>query len=205
MRVQSTDLGTVRYVAGVSPPLHCPALSMQRFTTMARPLAALLALLATSLLALPAEAQWKWKDKGGHVQYSDLPPPPGTAEQEILGRPSGPRRAIVQSSPAASAASNTAVVAAGASAAASRPADAELEAKRKKAEADQAAKVKAEEAKVAAARSENCARAKGQMRSLDSGVRIVRTNEKGEREFLDDKQRADETKHTRDVIAADCK
>jgi hypothetical protein len=32
----------------------------------------------------------------------------------------------------------------------------------------------------------------------------MRTNEKGEREYLDDKQRAEETKHAKDVIAADC-
>ena len=79
------------------------------------------------------------------------------------------------------------------------------EAKKKKAEADQAAKVKAEETKIAAAKAENCDRAKTQMRTLDSGVRIGRVNAKGEREILDDKQRADETKRTRDIIAADCK
>ena len=39
-------------------------------------------------LALPAEAQWKWKDKNGHIQYSDLPPPTGTPEKDILMQPS---------------------------------------------------------------------------------------------------------------------
>ena len=43
------------------------------------------------------------------------------------------------------------------------------------------------------------------MRTLDSGVRIARVTANGEREILDDKQRADETKRTRDIIAADCK
>ena len=38
-------------------------------------------------LPLPAEAQWKWNDKGGHIQYSDLPPPAGTPDQDILSRP----------------------------------------------------------------------------------------------------------------------
>jgi Domain of unknown function (DUF4124) len=172
---------------------------------MARPFAVLLALLATALLAMPAQAQWKWKDKGGHVQYSDLPPPSGTPEQDILGRPNGPRRGIVQTSPASSPASGAAVVAA-ASAPTSRPVDAELEAKRKKAEADAAAKNKAEQDKVIAAKAENCSRAKAQLTTLDSGIRIVRANgTTGEREFLDDKQRADEAKRTRDVIANDCK
>ena len=59
---------------------------------------ALLALLAASLIALPAAAQWKWRDKGGHVQYSDLPPPAGTPDQDILSRPSAPRRASITAS-----------------------------------------------------------------------------------------------------------
>jgi hypothetical protein len=176
---------------------------MQPFTTMARPFAILLALLATGLLALPAEAQWKWKDKGGHVQYSDLPPPPGTPDQDILTRPSGPRRAAAPATAPASAAS---VVAAASGGLAVRPADPELEAKRKKAESDAAAKTKAEQEKIVTAKAENCARAKAQLTTLDSGIRIARTNATtGEREFLDDKQRADEAKRTRDVITSDCK
>src|SRR5450755_1193541 len=129
MQVQSTGLRTARYVGVVGHRYTCAPLSMQHFTTMARPFAALLAVLAAGLLALPAEAQWKWKDKGGHVQYSDLPPPPGTPDQDILTRPSGPRRAAAPATAPASAAS---VVAAASGGLAVRPADPELEAKRKK-------------------------------------------------------------------------
>ena len=81
----------------------------------------------------------------------------------------------------------------------------ELEARRKKAEAEQATKGKAEEERIAALKTDNCARARAYLRTLDSGIRVTRTNEKGEREFLDDKQRAGETQHARDAIAADCK
>jgi Domain of unknown function (DUF4124) len=54
------------------------------------------ALFATlgALLALPAEAQWKWRDKGGRMQYSDLPPPASVAEQDILQRPNGAQRVV---------------------------------------------------------------------------------------------------------------
>src|SRR5690349_6421207 len=49
------------------------------------------ALVLTALLGLglsaPAAAQWKWRDNGGRIQYSDLPPPPGVAEGDILQRP----------------------------------------------------------------------------------------------------------------------
>ncbi len=174
---------------------------MQCITTMARPYAALLALLAASLLAFPAQAQWKWKDKGGHVQYSDLPPPPGTADQDILMRPSA-RRTVATPAASASAASAVAAAAPAAWRAGAPP----LEAKRKKAEADAAAKAKAEQERVAAAKAENCTRAKSQLGTLESGMRIVRANATtGEREYLDDQQRADEAKRVRDVVATDCK
>jgi len=168
---------------------------------MARSSVALLAVLAAALLALPAEAQWKWRDKGGHVQYSDLPPPPGTPDQDILGRPTPSARRTMQILPVAASSAS----AAASGALAPRTTDPELEAKRKKAEADAAAKNKAEEQRIAAARAENCSRAKAQLTTLESGIRLARSNANGEREFLDDKQRADETRRTKDVIASDCK
>jgi len=182
---------------------------------MARLPLALCAALAAALLALPAEAQWKWRDQTGRVQYSDLPPPPDTPEQDILAKPSAQRRsgrpapataAAAASSPLAASAAQ---VAAGARAASSplapRSVDPELEAKRKKAEAEQSAKVKAEEDRIKAAQADNCVRAKSQLATLESGIRLVRSNEKGEREIVDDKQRAEEVRRTRDTIKADCK
>jgi hypothetical protein len=168
---------------------------------MSRLSVVLVTALLGATLALPAAAQWKWRDKGGQMQYSDLPPPAGISEQDILQRPgSAQRRANVAAAAAAASAAS-----APATLAAAKTVEPELEAKRRKAEQDQAAKTKAEEEKVAAQRAENCTRAKSFMRTLDDGIRISRTNEKGEREFLDDKQRAAETKRTRDVIASDCK
>jgi hypothetical protein len=167
---------------------------------MHRCIPALLAALLGLALALPAEAQWKWRDSKGQTQYSDLPPPAGVPEQDILARP-GPntkRRAIASPS-AASAASSSA-----SGALATRTVDSDLEAKRKKAEAENAEKQKAADSKVAAQRQDNCNRAKEQMRTLDSGLRLARTNDKGEREVLDDQARADETKRTREIIAANC-
>ena len=54
-------------------------------------------------------------------------------------------------------------------------------------------------------RAENCARARSYQKSLDSGMRIARTNDKGEREILDDAARAQEQQRTREIIASDCK
>ena len=57
-------------------------------------------------IALPAEAQWKWRDKGGHVQYSDLPPPAGTPDQDILAAAERAPRARRHRRRAASAAAS---------------------------------------------------------------------------------------------------
>lgn len=151
-------------------------------------------------LALPAAAQWKWRDKAGQTQYSDLPPPPGVPEGDILQHPTGAtatRRPAPVAAPA-SAASATPL-------AAVRASDPELEARRKKAEQEVVDKKKAEDAKLAATKADNCARAKEQMRTIDSGQRMARINAKGEREVLDDAARAAETRHTRDVMASECK
>ncbi len=155
-----------------------------------------LSALLGAAIALPAAAQWKWRDKGGQIQYSDLPPPTGVADQDILQRPTSNQRRMAPAAPVAPAAS---------AASAPKMVEPELEAKRRKAEQEQAARQKADEEKHAAARAENCARAKGYVRTLDDGIRITRTNAKGEREFLDDKARAEETKRARDIIASDCK
>jgi hypothetical protein len=152
-----------------------------------------------ALLAVPAQAQWKWRDKNGQTQYSDLPPPAGIAESDILQRPNAAQRAAPAAAVAASGAAS------GAPALAPKGSDPELEAKRRKAEQEVAAKKKAEDEKLAIAKADNCLRAKAQIRTLDSGIRIARTNDKGEREFMDDAARAAEAKRTQDIIASDCK
>ena len=72
-------------------------------------------------------------------------------------------------------------------------------------EREQAAKEKADAAKLAEQRAENCRNARAHLAALDSGQRIARYNDKGEREILDDRQRAAETRRARDVIAAECR
>lgn len=156
----------------------------------------LLTLMIGASLATPAAAQWKWKGKDGRVQYSDLPPPAGVAEEDILQKPNVRRSTIASTSPASAAAS---------SALTPKGVEPALEAQRKKADQEVAAKKKAEEDKATAAKAENCTRARTHLRALDEGLRIARTNAKGEREVLDDKQRVEETRRTREVIASDCK
>ena len=156
----------------------------------------LLSALIGAAVALPAAAQWKWRDKGGQIQYSDLPPPQGVSDQDILQRPTSAQRRT---------AAAAAVAAVPASAASAPRVEPELEAKRRKAEQEQVAKKKAEEEKITAARADNCVHAKSYLKTLEDGGRIAHTNAKGEREILDDQARAAEMKRTRDVVASDCK
>lgn len=154
------------------------------------------------LLALPdaALAQWKWRDANGVTQYTDRPPPPGTPDNQILSRPAASRAPkIVSTSPSAASAPDAKA------SAPARAGDPELEAKRKKAEEQKAAERKAEEEKQAKVRGENCERARGYERSLQSGQRIARTNEKGEREVLDDNSRSEEMQRTREAIDSNCR
>jgi hypothetical protein len=156
-----------------------------------------LAGLALLVVCLPSQAQWKWRDKDGIVTASDRPPPREVADKDILSRPASARRSTLLPASAASAAS--------APADAKGPLEREVEARRKAAEQEQTAKSKAEEARLAGQRAENCQRARAQIGSLESGQRLARVNAKGEREFLDDKSRADELAQAREAATANCR
>ena len=167
---------------------------------MTRPaLRLLLISTALALAATAAQAQWKWRDKTGQVNASDRPPPMEVPEKDILSRPTPEAVRRVAAAPAASAASVAAP------APGKGPLEREVDARKRQAEQEQAAKARAEEEKLAAQRSENCRRARGHVAALESGQRMARTNEKGEREVLDDRGRADEMRQAREVIASDCK
>lgn len=158
-----------------------------------------------------AFAQWQWIDKDGRKVFSDRAPSPDVPENSIIKRPAG----AVKNKNAAPATTDTAgakdVPSAGASPlpAASVPkvsgVDKELEARKKQAADAEAAKVKAEQDRLAKARAENCARVKQAKEAYDSGVRISRTNAAGEREILDDAARATELKRIQGLIDNECK
>ena len=142
-----------------------------------------------------AFAQWQWVDKDGRKVFSDQPPPPGTPSDKILKRPAGARAAEEEApapppAPAAPKLSGK---------------DTELEAKRKAASAAEADKKKAQEEQQARDMAQNCDRAKRAKATLDSGVRLSFTNDKGEREIMDDNARAAEGKRIDAVIAQSCK
>ena len=160
------------------------------------------ALLVALLLALSAplaHPQWKWPDKSGQINASDRPPPLDIPDKDILARPAAlPEQRRVLLTPAASAAS-------AAEAPQAPGGERELEARRRAVEQEQAAKAKADEQRLATQRAENCRRARSHLAALETGQRLARVNEKGEREVLDDRARADEMRQAREVMASDCR
>ena len=161
--------------------------------------AALVLLLAVGH-APPAAAQWKWRDRSGQMQYSDRPPPAGTPDAAVLQRPGATARTLPPLVPAASAPAPGLAVPPS-----PRASEPELEARRRKAEQDEAARKKVDDERQAVLRAEHCSRVRGQLRALDDGMRIARVNENGERVVLDDNARAAETQRVRAILDADCR
>ena len=165
-----------------------------------------LLMAAICLISMAASAQWQWLDKDGRKVFSDRAPPSDVLEKNILKRPGGsvavlPNTAASTGSDAAAAPSPQG----GASAPKPSGVDKDLAEKKKKAEEAELAKRKAEEERILKARVENCARAKQGKATFDSGVRVSRTNEKGEREVMDEAARAAEAKRIQAIIDSDCK
>lgn len=153
--------------------------------------AASLLLSASALLlagqAVAGEYIYQWKDKSGQYVYSDNPPP-GNIPSRRLRRDAVGEVTVQESAPAVKT-----------------TADQELELKKRQQEqAEKQAKADKESAD-AKTRSQNCEMAKNQLNALESGQRIARFNAQGEREFLDDAQRAAEVDRTRKIIADSCK
>ncbi|QJW84502.1 DUF4124 domain-containing protein [Ramlibacter terrae] len=163
--------------------------------------------LACSAPLLAAAQSWVWVDETGRKVFSDTAPPPSVTANRIIRQP-GQRRSVneaqAQSTPVAAA-----TAAAPAASAASAPRltgkDAALEEKKKQAQAAEAEKKKADEAGVAQLKEENCKRARAGKNDLSSGMRVARTNAKGEPVVMDDAAKKAEIKVLDEVIARDCK
>ncbi len=133
-------------------------------------------LMAAILLALaaPAAAQlYKWVDKDGKTHYSDTPPP-NLDSKQITPASGG---AAAAPAPAKGAVAR----------------DKDLEKGRK--DSRDAAKKGDEEAKLAAARDEQCTRARSNYQMFVDGGRVHKYDAKGERVFLgDDEMEAEKAK-----------
>ncbi len=158
--------------------------------------------LSTCFVCMSAVAQWQWIDSSGRKVFSDRPPGAEVPEKNIIKQPNArAKSAEAQANVPAPAGTLVAPVAA-------KPGeglDKTLMEKKKQTEAAEAAKRKADEERIAVAKAENCNRARQAKVGLDSGARISRINDKGEREFLDDTARIAESQRNQTTIDSDCR
>ena len=169
----------------------------------------LLRVLSLGLALLPALAcaQWQWIDKDGRKVFSDRSPPSDIPARNILKQPGGkapPVPAEAEAPADVAAAGGIPVTKTVANVPRVSGKDAALEEKKKAADQEEEARKKAAEEKFARDKAENCERAKKSLQTFASGKRIRSTNAKGESEFLNDDQRAAETKRL-EAVTADCK
>ena len=162
--------------------------------------------LAACLLCASVQAQWQWLDKDGHKVFSDRAPPPDIPAKNILRQPSGTSRTVLPAAaPGAAASTAGATTSPDAAGPKISGIDKDLTERKKQAEAELAAKARAEQERQQKVKSENCERAKANKAVMDSGVRVSQTNAKGEREILDDAGRAAENKRIQQAVDANCK
>lgn len=148
--------------------------------------------LAALALSLPAEAQlYKWVDAHGRTQYSDRPPVGRPVQRMDRPTPGAP----TDDAPAA-----------GASPGGATPTTAEQEQafRKRRMEQEEAAQKQAKADAEKQAKDAQCQRTRNYLKSLEGGRRVVRTNDKGEDEYLDDVQRRSEIERTREDLSTHC-
>jgi uncharacterized protein DUF4124 len=133
--------------------------------------------------------QYKWVDQNGRVQYGDTPPP--GVKGAPMRPPSGP--ASPPADPQAQAAKKGPMTAA----------EKEADFRKRQLEAEKDRQKQAQASQAAEDKRENCSRAQETQRSLETG-RVARTDAKGERYFLDERQIASETANARQRVQQWC-
>lgn len=147
--------------------------------------------LSLTLISGTCSAQWLWIDVNGTKVYSDQAPPSNIPDKNVLKKPNSFTPLPLEQTQ--SGQSKDKKEAKTVSSSASASADSKL---------SEAQKAQAEKQKMA--KAERCKNAKKDLVALNSGVRISSFNDKGEREFMDDKKRAEETKTKQKTVEADC-
>jgi len=167
-------------------------------------------LLGIALIAFtgPACAQWAWKDDNGRTVYSDRPPPAGVKADRIVRQPTNAQTVLPpqQSNAATEAAARPSSDAktAPVPSAPKSVAEQEMEFRKRQIERAEAEKKAQDDQARNAARAAECERARGYLKAVEDGQRIARTDAAGNREFLDDSQRAAEADRARKIVESTC-
>lgn len=147
-----------------------------------------LLLLVACAVSAPALAQYSWIDDHGTRVFSDHPPPPGTPPSRILKAPRGTTATPAEPTETAKPAAPTL-------------ADRDADFRKRAAERDADERKTAEEAQRKADNAAQCAAARRSEAVLTSGVRVADMDDKGERVFVTDDEKARRLAQVRRVLA----
>lgn len=159
-----------------------------------------LVLAAGMLCTGAAFAQFVWVDEKGTKQYSDMPPPSSVPASRIIKSPAAAPARKAAEPDATSAEAPAPTVPATTAAPPATIAEKNADYNRRKAEREEQEKKVAEQAKLAADKAKNCDRAREYRRVLDSGQRIVTSDGGGERSFMSDERRLQESREARRIL-----
>ena len=157
--------------------------------------AAIAVLTVFGCLMTGAQAQvYCWNTKDGKRQCGDTPPP--GVKATTMGAPSAP------AAPAPAGAKDAATK--DAKKGPLTPAEQEQEFRKRQLEAQKAREKEEQALRDADAKKDNCERAREALRILESGQRIARMDQQGERVFLEEAQIAQETERARQAVQRSC-
>ena len=150
--------------------------------------------LAATFIALPAGAEiYQWTDASGKKVISDKPPPgqlPQVKEPNTeAAEPGEPQNEVSANSEAKKE---------------KTWADREMEFRQRKLEQAEKQEKAKQEAAAADEKKAYCDGERRRLKSLESGIRIATMNDKGEREFMEDAQRAKEVEKARNNLSSRC-
>jgi hypothetical protein len=158
------------------------------------------ALLAAVSIATAASVQYIWINENGIKQYSDMPPPASVPKSRIVKEPGKGARHASDPAPETAAAPETSSTAFAKDKAPMTIAEKNADFQKRKIEQAEKEKKTADEAKLAADKAKNCDQARAYNRTLQSGVRLAYTDKNGERYYLSDAQRAQETQESKRTL-----
>lgn len=125
---------------------------------------------------------YRWVDERGRVQFSDQPPPNANA-QKVDAKPATGK---------------------GVSSETKTYKQQDQEFRKRRVEEEEVTKKRTDAEKQANIKQRNCANARAQLASLQAGGRVSRTNEKGEREVLDESGTQSAINDAKQAIAEWC-
>lgn len=143
-----------------------------------------LAVAALFAAALANAQVYEWKDEKGKTHFSDKPP---------VGTPRTQQTLESSASPAASSSPQKTT------------ADRELEFRKRQKESQDSAEKEKKEQAASVDKKESCESALRLLEALESGERIALRDDKGERYYMDDGQREQESAKVRQIIQSNCK